>query len=123
MKGGGKDIKELTVVQVVGVVGVDDNGLVGGVLGVVTLDLGMSWDLRQQLIHNIRACSKVRPGLQEVVMGVRNAATLYIAGLTTSLVQWAGALPMRTTMTIMITRISRLLGKTWGNISQSCRHM
>ena len=117
-----KDIKELTVVQVVGVVGVDDNGLVGGVLGVVTLDLGMSWDLRQQLIHNIRACSKVRLGLQEVVMGVRNAATLYIAGLTTSLLQWAGALPMRTTMTIMITRISRLLGKTWGNISQICMH-
>ena len=59
MKGGGKDIKELTVVQVVGVVGVDDNGLVGGDLGVVTLDLGVSWDLRQQLIHNIRAGSKV----------------------------------------------------------------
>ena len=42
-----------------GVVGVDDNGLVGGDLGVITLDLGVSWDLRQQLIHNIRAGSKV----------------------------------------------------------------
>ena len=30
---GGKDVKELTVVEDVGVVGVDDNGLVGGVLG------------------------------------------------------------------------------------------
>ena len=56
---GGKDVKELTVVEDVGVVGVDDNGLVGGDLGVITLDLGVSWDLRQQLIHNIRAGSKV----------------------------------------------------------------
>ena len=117
---GGEDIKELTVVEDVGVVGVDGSGLNGGVLGVVTL--GCELDLRKQLIHNIRACSKVRLGLQEVVMGVRNAATLYIAGLTTSLLQWAGALPMRTTMTIMITRILRLLGKTWGNISQICMH-
>ena len=56
---GGEDIKELTVVEDVGVVGVDGSGLSGGVLGVVTLDLGVSWDLRQQLIHNIRAGSKV----------------------------------------------------------------
>ena len=39
---GGKDIKELTVVQVVGVVRAGDIGLVGGKLGVVTLDLGVS---------------------------------------------------------------------------------
>ena len=54
---GGKDIKELTVVEDVGVVGVDGSGLNGGVLGVVTL--GCELDLRKQLIHNIRACSKV----------------------------------------------------------------
>ena len=48
--GGGKDIKELTVVQVVGVVGVDDNGLVGGVLVVKTGGLGVRMDLRQHLI-------------------------------------------------------------------------
>ena len=42
-------------------------------------------DLRKQLIHNIRAHSKVKLSSQEVGMGVRNAATHYIAGLTTSL--------------------------------------
>ena len=77
-------------------------------LGLYTL-LGCELDLRKQLISNIRADSKVKLRLQEVVMGVRNAATHYIAGLTTSLLQWAGALQMRTTM-IMITRIWRLLG-------------
>ena len=34
---GGKDINELTVVQVVGEVGLDDKGLGGGKLGVVHL--------------------------------------------------------------------------------------
>ena len=73
--------------------------------------LGCELDLRKQLIHNIRAHSKVKLSLQEVGMGVRNAATHYMAGLTTSLLQWAGALQMRTTMT-MIMRIWRLnLGK------------
>ena len=67
--GGGKDIKELTVVQVVGVVGVDDNGLIGGNLGVVTLDLGVSWDLRQQLIHHIRAGLKVSVWILTCSMG------------------------------------------------------
>ena len=49
--------------------------------------LGCELDLRKQLIHNIRAHSKVKLSLQEVGMGVRNAATHNMAGLTTSLLQ------------------------------------
>ena len=49
---------ELTVVQVVGDVGVVD-GLGGGVLGEHELGFGVELDLRQQLINNIRAASKV----------------------------------------------------------------
>ena len=52
---GGKDIKELTVVEDAEVAGVCGNGLVGGV---VTLGCGL--DLRKQRIHNIRAGSKLR---------------------------------------------------------------
>ena len=49
--------------------------------------LGCDLDLRQQLIDNIRAISKVKLNLKEVGMGVRNAATHNMAGLTTSLLQ------------------------------------
>ena len=42
---GVKNNKALTVVQVVGEVRVDDNGLGRGELGVV-LDFGVNWDLR-----------------------------------------------------------------------------
>ena len=53
---------------------------------------GCTWlwcelDLRKQLIDNIRAIFKVKLSLQEVGMGVRNAATHNMAGLTTSLLQ------------------------------------
>ena len=61
--------QELTVVQGVGVVGAGDIGLVGGELGVLTLDLCVSQDLRKQLTDNIRAGSKVKLSLQEVGMG------------------------------------------------------
>ena len=57
------------------------NGLSGGKLEVLGCDL----DLRKQLIDNIRAISKVKLNLKEVGMGVRNAATHNMAGLTTSL--------------------------------------
>ena len=82
-------------------------GLGGGDNGELKVNLGVGLDLGQQLIRNIRAESKVS-------MGVRNAATTYIAGLTTSLLQWAGALRLKTTMT-MIARILRLLGKISSN--------
>ena len=49
---------ELTVVQVVGDAGVVD-GRGGGVLGEHKLGFGVEFDLRQQLINNIRAASKV----------------------------------------------------------------
>ena len=57
----GKIDKDITVVLDVGDVG-DVLDLGGGDVR----ELGVSWDLRQQLIDNIRALSKLKLSLQEV---------------------------------------------------------
>ena len=78
---------DITVVLALGDAGDDTRGLDRGKLDVVHR-LGCDLDLRLQLIDNIRAISKDKLNLQEVGMGVRNAATLYMAGLTTSLLHY-----------------------------------
>ena len=54
----GENKEDITVVLDVGDVGVD-LGLAGGDIEELGLDLGVNWDLRQQLISNVRAVYKV----------------------------------------------------------------
>ena len=70
----------------------------------------MGVDLRQRLSVNLRAALKVGLGRLRFALGSEMPQLFTIAGLTTSLLQWAGAMQMRTNMTsIMAMLITMIL--------------